>query len=312
MYRTGVYKLNGREIIIHGKIMEPTAEEPLLDVEASQSKPIARGAEEDRTAGICSRMVAAYESRLAERPLLTQSITSLILYGIGDALAQGITAWKIYRLHFSVPIYFDFARNLRALLYGGVFYPYPARMHYLFLEHIVVKRWETPSQYVPFVKMFIEQFVYWSYLSNAYYHGVLGALQGLSLLGIIYRIKETLWETLTAQWSFWIPAQLVNFRYVPVRHQVSACARARSFVSMFAVCLVRSRLTAMTVPSGAAHPWQLNFVLVVSLAWTTFLSLTFPPVSPITVPTSTAVQFIGASVKTGRTVQRLTRPTTVI
>ena len=220
--------------------MEPTAEEPLLDVEASQSKPIARGAEEDRTAGICSRMVAAYESRLVERPLLTQSVTSLILYGIGDALAQGITAWKIYRLHFSVPIYFDFARNLRALLYGGVFYPYPARMHYLFLEHIVVKRWETPSQYVPFVKMFIEQFVYWSYLSNAYYHGVLGALQGLSLLGIIYRIKETLWETLTAQWSFWIPAQLVNFRYVPVRHQVSACARARSFVSMFAVCLVPS------------------------------------------------------------------------
>ena len=47
-------------------------------------------------------------------------------------------------------------------------------------------------------------------------------------------------DTLKAQWAFWIPAQLINFKYVPVRH-------------------------------------QLNFVLVVSLAWTTFLSLAFPP-----------------------------------
>ena len=40
--------------------------------------------------------------------------------------------------------------------------------------------------------------------------------------------------------AFWIPAQLINFKYTPVRH-------------------------------------QLNFVLVVSLVWTTFLSLAFPP-----------------------------------
>ena len=49
-----------------------------------------------------------------------------------------------------------------------------------------------------------------------------------------------LWDTLKAQWAFWIPAQLINFKYMPVRH-------------------------------------QLNFVLVVSLFWTTFLSLAFPP-----------------------------------
>ena len=54
------------------------------------------------------------------------------------------------------------------------------------------------------------------------------------------RVSSTLWDTLKAQWAFWIPAQLINFRFVPVRH-------------------------------------QLNFVLVVSLFWTTFLSLAFPP-----------------------------------
>ena len=59
-------------------------------------------------------------------------------------------------------------------------------------------------------------------------------------LDVHHRVRSTLWDTLKAQWAFWIPAQLINFKYVPVRH-------------------------------------QLNFVLVVSLAWTTFLSLAFPP-----------------------------------
>ena len=79
-----------------------------------------------------------------------------------------------------------------------------------------------------------------SYFTNAYYHAVLGALQGMSVNQVYNRVADTLWDTLKAQWAFWIPAQLINFKYVPVRH-------------------------------------QLNFVLVVSLAWTTFLSLAFPP-----------------------------------
>lgn len=81
-------------------------------------------------------------------------------------------------------------------------------------------KWAVRASMVPFVKMFIEQFVYWSYLSNAYYHAVLGGLQGWSLEQISRRVDDTLWDTLKAQWAFWIPAQLVNFKYVPVRHQV--------------------------------------------------------------------------------------------
>lgn len=115
-----------------------------------------------------------------------------------------------------------------------------AHLHYNFLEYLVVVKWAVPAARVPFVKMFIEQFVYWSYFSNAYYHTVLGALQGFTPQQCYERVVGTLWDTLKAQWIFWIPAQLVNFKYVPVRH-------------------------------------QLNFVLVVSLAWTTFLSLAFPP-----------------------------------
>ena len=68
----------------------------------------------------------------------------------------------------------------------------------------------------------------------------MGAMQGHSLEKITNRVKDVLWETQKAQWVFWIPVQLVNFQYVPVRH-------------------------------------QLNVVLVTSIVWTALLSAWYPP-----------------------------------
>jgi len=186
---------------------------------------------------LARRFVAAYEASLEARPILTKSVTSGVLYGIGDGVAQTIEQRSGDR---AAAKPYDGTRWLRAVAFGGIFYPLPAHIHYNFLERLVVVRWAVTQARVPWVKMFIEQFVYWSYFSNAYYHAVLGALQGMNVRQVCDRVSSTLWDTLKAQWAFWIPAQLVNFKYVPVRH-------------------------------------QLNFVLVVSLAWTTFLSLAFPP-----------------------------------
>jgi protein Mpv17 len=84
------------------------------------------------------------------------------------------------------------------------------------------------------------QFVYWSWLSNSMYHGAMGAMQGQNLEQIYHRIMDVLWETQKAQWVFWIPIQLLNFRFVPVRH-------------------------------------QLNVVLLTSIVWTALLSAWYPP-----------------------------------
>ena len=100
----------------------------------------------------------------------------------------------------------DWARWGRSVAFGGVFYPAVAHWHYNFLEWLVVVKWATPASRIPFLKMFIEQFVYWSYFSNAYYHAVLGALQGMSVAQVQLRVTSTLWDTLKAQWAFWIPA----------------------------------------------------------------------------------------------------------
>ena len=68
----------------------------------------------------------------------------------------------------------------------------------------------------------------------------MGGMQGKSLEQIYDRIADVLWETQKAQWVFWIPVQLLNFQFVPVRH-------------------------------------QLNVVLLTSVVWTALLSAWYPP-----------------------------------
>ena len=68
----------------------------------------------------------------------------------------------------------------------------------------------------------------------------MGAMLGMTPQQIYDRIADVLWETQKAQWVFWIPVQLLNFQFVPVRH-------------------------------------QLNVVLVTSVVWTALLSYWYPP-----------------------------------
>lgn len=65
-------------------------------------------------------------------------------------------------------------------------------------------------------------------------------MQGKSVQQIYDRLADVLWETQKAQWVFWIPVQLLNFQFVPVRH-------------------------------------QLNVVLLTSVIWTALLSAWYPP-----------------------------------
>lgn len=65
-------------------------------------------------------------------------------------------------------------------------------------------------------------------------------MQGQSPEQIYQHISDVLWDTQKAQWVFWIPIQMLNFKFVPVRH-------------------------------------QLNVVLLTSVVWTALLSMWYPP-----------------------------------
>lgn len=193
-----------------------------------------------------------YESYLQSSPIRTKMVTGAILWGLGDIVAQVIPSIMTDNKDNSnkppkknvlsnLLSNYDTARTARAVIFGFAIHAPTAHVHYNFLESLTV-RLGIEGLYIPIFKAFMEQFVYWSWLSNGLYHGAMGAMQGMSLDQIYNRLIDVIWDTQKAQWVFWIPVQLVNFRYVPVRH-------------------------------------QLNVVLLTSVVWTAFLSFAFPPVS---------------------------------
>lgn len=192
--------------------------------------------------------VAWYEHHLKHRPVVTKAITGSILWGVGDVVAQvvpkvffddasGETKQEVQSS--SVLAEYDYERTGRAMFFGFAIHAPLSHVHYNFLEWMTVKGGFTGLS-IPVFKTVMEQFVYWSWFSNSLYHGSMGAMQGMTFQQIYDRIADVLWDTQKAQWVFWIPVQLVNFRFVPVRH-------------------------------------QLNVVLLTSVVWTALLSAWYPP-----------------------------------
>ena len=181
-----------------------------------------------------ARLAAQYETALVSWPVPTKMATGCVLWTLGDFTAQTLTKDDRDPL--------DGARLGRVAFYGGLMHAPIAHVHYNFLEWAVVRA-NVANARRPVVKVVVEQFVYWGYLSNALYHFMMATLEGAPPAAAADRVKERLWPTMIAQWSFWIPVQYLNFRFIPVRH-------------------------------------QLNVVLTTSVAWTAFLSWTFPPEKP--------------------------------
>jgi protein Mpv17 len=181
-----------------------------------------------------------YEGHLRARPVPTKMATGCLLWGVGDAVAQLVP--RAVAEPGTRPPHrddYDWARTGRACLFGFALHAPTSHVHFNFLEWMT-NRAGLRGLSVPIFKAFMEQFVYWSWISNSMYHGAMGAMQGMSVRQCCDRIADVLWETQKAQWAFWIPVQLLNFRFVPVRH-------------------------------------QLNVVLLTSIVWTALLSAWYPP-----------------------------------
>lgn len=187
-----------------------------------------------------------YERHLNARPVLTKAITGSILWGFGDIVAQVVPGYFEEKDDntadgntTTTKKGYDLQRTARAVTFGFVLHAPLSHLHFNFLEWMTVKS-GLRGLHIPVFKTIMEQFVYWSWFSNSLYHGAMGAMQGMNFQQMYDRVSDVLWDTQVAQWSFWIPIQLLNFQFVPVRH-------------------------------------QLNVVLLTSVVWTALLSAWYPP-----------------------------------
>ncbi|KAF4266166.1 Protein required for ethanol metabolism [Aspergillus fumigatus] len=76
-------------------------------------------------------MLRWYQTKLAKQPILTASVTSAVLFGCGDILAQQAVDRKGFDKH-------DLARTGRMALYGGAIFGPAATTWFAFLQRNVV------------------------------------------------------------------------------------------------------------------------------------------------------------------------------
>jgi hypothetical protein len=223
-----------------------------------------------------------YEKHLLKSPITTKMISGAFLWGIGDMVAQIIpqiivsnddgdntllsssssssssststTSASINSTHISTTTAYpsiddivsnlDWIRTGKAVLFGFAIHAPASHGHFNLLEYMTNKLKLTGLS-IPIFKTIMEQFIYWSWISNSMYHSYMGIMDGLSPSEIYSKLEAVLWDTQKAQWMFWIPIQLLNFQFIPIRH-------------------------------------QLNVVLVTSIVWTALLSMWYPPPVPVT------------------------------
>ncbi|KAK3187578.1 Protein required for ethanol metabolism [Lecanicillium sp. MT-2017a] len=147
-----------------------------------------------------------YNGRLAARPLLTQSITTAVLFATGDITAQQLVEKKGLEKH-------DLTRTGRMALYGGVVFGPAATTWFNFLARRVTftnKRVETLG------RVFVDQSVFAPTMIGVFLSSM-ATMEGAS---VKERLEKTWWPALRTNWMVWPFVQTINFAFLPLQYRV--------------------------------------------------------------------------------------------
>lgn len=178
-------------------------------------------------------MLGWYQARLAARPLLTQSVTTSILFAVGDITAQQLVEKKGLEKH-------DLARTGRMALYGGSRLsqsssaaPSRPRLHietgtdppspaifgpaattwFKFLQRNVNLR-GTNSTIL--ARVALDQGVF----APTFIGIFLGSMAVLEDTPPQDKLEKSYKAALLTNWMIWPFVQVVNFKFVPLQHRV--------------------------------------------------------------------------------------------
>ncbi|KAI8628975.1 hypothetical protein F5Y19DRAFT_103466 [Xylariaceae sp. FL1651] len=147
-------------------------------------------------------MLRWYQRKLAARPLLTQSITTAVLFAVGDITAQQVVEKKGLEKH-------ELARTGRMFLYGGAVFGPAATTWFKILSRRVVlqnKNAEILARVACDQLLFAPTFI-GVFLSS------MAVLEGSSPRE---KLEKSYLPTLQTNYLIWPFVQLVNFKFVPL------------------------------------------------------------------------------------------------
>ncbi|TID26529.1 hypothetical protein E2P81_ATG00999 [Venturia nashicola] len=154
-------------------------------------------------------MLKWYQAKLASRPLLTQSLTTMVLFATGDTLAQqGVERRGLANQ--------DLKRTGRMALYGGAIFGPAATTWFNFLQRRVTIGGNPSSNATILTRVALDQLIFTPanllcFLTSQ------AIMEGSSPKA---KIESTYGTAITKNWMVWPGVQLVNFKVVPLEHRV--------------------------------------------------------------------------------------------
>lgn len=148
-----------------------------------------------------------YQSKLATSPLLTQSVTTAVLFATGDTMAQQLVEKKGIQNQ-------DFARAGRMALYGGAIFGPAATKWFGFLQKKVVIPGKPNLEII--ARVATDQTVFAS--TNLFvFLSSMAIMEGSSPKD---KLDSTYFNALKSNWMVWPFVQFTNFKFVPLQHRV--------------------------------------------------------------------------------------------
>ncbi|KAI9799905.1 MAG: Protein required for ethanol metabolism [Piccolia ochrophora] len=151
-------------------------------------------------------MLRWYQARLAARPILTQSVTTAVLFATGDVLAQQAVEKVGADKH-------NLARTGRMALYGGAVFGPGATLWYRLLQDKIRLR-NKNAEIV--TKVLVDQSVF----ATANLFLFLSSMSLMEGTDPKEKLEKSYKTALIKNWQVWPAVQAINFKLVPLEHRV--------------------------------------------------------------------------------------------
>ncbi|KAI0659438.1 hypothetical protein C8Q70DRAFT_1053806 [Cubamyces menziesii] len=147
-------------------------------------------------------LLQAFNASLIRKPMVTQCVTSAVLFGAGDVVAQQVFEKKGAN--------HDFMRTARLSFYGGAIFGPILTKWLQFLERI---KFSSPTKAVLY-RVYLDQGVFTPMVVGMFF-GSLTLLEGKGIRDAQQRIEDAYVPTLVRNWGVFVPTQVINFALVP-------------------------------------------------------------------------------------------------
>ncbi|GAA5796933.1 hypothetical protein HPULCUR_002311 [Helicostylum pulchrum] len=154
-------------------------------------------------------MFAAYHRVLTKRPILVQSVSTAVLFGAGDVIAQQLIEKQGWEQH-------DLKRTLRMSAFGGIFAGPALSTWYRFIDRKVT----TTNRVQGLVtKVVLDQFVFAPFFIAAFFTGQ-GLFEGKSINEIKEKLSSGYTTALIGNYKIWPAVQIANFYFTPLNYRL--------------------------------------------------------------------------------------------